>query len=214
MTTRLALYNEALSLIGERALSSLTENREPRRELDRAWDAGAVRYCLEKGLWQFAIRTVKLEYSPSVETSFGFRRGFGFPEDFVRLAAMATDEYFQNPLLQYRPEAGYWYADQDEIYVSYVSDDTAYGNDTSLWPGSFAKWVAAYLAEEICPRLTTSGSRLKDIQKKAKSRLSDALSKDAMEGPTRFPPPGSWVSARGGRWDSRGDRRGGGGLIG
>jgi hypothetical protein len=38
--SKLKLYNDALGILGERRLASLTENREPRRVLDEVWDAG------------------------------------------------------------------------------------------------------------------------------------------------------------------------------
>ena len=48
----LALYNIALFAIGERAIASLTESREPRRLLDEVWSrgVGATTACLEQGL--------------------------------------------------------------------------------------------------------------------------------------------------------------------
>src|SRR3546814_15520749 len=90
--TQLSLYNGALRLCGEAKLANLTEDREPRYVLDDVWDDGALRHCLQQGLWNFAMRTVEAEYSPSVEPSFGFRRAFDKPIDWVRPAAMARSE--------------------------------------------------------------------------------------------------------------------------
>src|SRR5258708_823139 len=122
MTDKLSLYNGALTeFLGERKLANLTENREPRRVLDEIWDGGALRYCLEQGLWNFAMRTIQLTYSPSVEPDFGFRYAFDKPTDWVRTAALCVDEFFRCPLLQYNDEAGFWFADIDTIYVRYIS---------------------------------------------------------------------------------------------
>ena len=73
MTTQLTLYNNALHLIGERKLSSLSENRECRRLLDTVWDRPAIDDCLERGQWNFAIRSVHIDHSPSVEPAFPCR---------------------------------------------------------------------------------------------------------------------------------------------
>lgn len=213
MATRLGLYNSALRKCGERKLASLAENREPRRVLDSAWDDGLIAYCLEQGLWNFAMRTIELEYSPSVEPSFGLQRAFDKPTDFVRTAGLCSDEYFKNPLLQYTDEAGFWFADLDVIYVRYVSDDNAYGNDLSLWPETFSKFVSAYLAGEVCERITGSRTKADDIKKEARHLLIDARSKDAMAEPTTTLPQGSWTSARQGRGGRR-DRGNRGSLIG
>src|SRR6185369_1444544 len=110
-------YNNALLDVGERALASVTEPREPRRLLDIAWDSGAVEWCLEQGQWNFAMRSSKLDYSPSVEPPFGYRRAFNKPTDWIRTAAVASDEYFRVPLLTYVDESSYWFSDLDTIYV-------------------------------------------------------------------------------------------------
>lgn len=212
MTTRLGLYNSALREVGERKLASLSENRAPRRALDSVWDDNLIRYCLEQGLWNFAMRTIELEYSPSVEPSFGYQRAFDKPEDFVRTAGLCTDEYFKNPLLQYSDEAGFWFTDLATIYVRYVSDDNAYGNDLSLWPESFTKFVYTYMAAQIVEPLTQNASKAAALEKKAARLLVDAKAKDAMAEPTAFLPTGSWVMSR--RGGGRGDRGNRGSLIG
>lgn len=213
MTTQLSIYNSALRKCGERTIASLSENREPRRVLDSAWDDGLISYCLEQGLWNFALRTVKLEYSPSVEPSFGYSRAFDKPTDHVRTAGLCSDEFFTSPLLRYTDEAGYWFAELDTIYVRYVSDDNAYGNDKSLWPQTFVKFLSTYLAGEVAERITGNRTKADEIKREASKLLIDARSKDAMAEPTRMLPQGSWASARGGRGgrDDRGNR---GSLIG
>lgn len=216
MATKLTLYNEALRILGERNLASLTENREPRRLLDAVYDAGAINYCLEQGQWAFAIRAVKLEYSPSIVMGFsgGYSRGFEKPTDYVRLAAFCTDAGFTSPTMYYATEAGYWFSDLDEVYIKYVSNDTTFGGDLSLWPESFTRYVAAYLAVEIAERLTQNATKWETLYKLAKLRLREALSKDAMENPARVLPAGSWVSARSSGRSSWGDRGNRGQLIG
>lgn len=214
MATQLKLYNEALRLCGERKLASLTEDREPRRLLDGVWDAGAIKYCLEEGQWNFALRTAKLEYSPSIEPSFGLRYAFEKPSDFVHLSSFCYDEYFNSPITQFAEEGGFWFAEVDEVYVKYVSEDAAYGTDLSLWPENFTRYVAAYMASEIVDRLTQSDSQYEKVMKAYEKRLVKARSRDAMQGPTQFLPTGSWVRARGhGSYRTR-DRGHRGALIG
>jgi hypothetical protein len=180
----------------------------PRRTLDDIWDGGAVRACLERGQWNFAMRTALAQYSPSVEPSFGYRRAFDKPTDWVRTCGLCSDEYFRSPLNDYRDEAGFWYADLETIYVRFVSDAAGYGNDLSLWPESFVKCVELYLASEACETITQSQTKQQKIDKDLKEALIFARSKDAMDEGTMFPPPGRWSSARmaGGRRLSRGSR--------
>lgn len=194
MSNQLNVYNDALRLVGERQLVSLTENREPRRLLDAVWD-GALKYCLEQGQWNFAIRSVRVNYSPSVEPPFGYRRAFNKPDDYVRTVAFASDPFFNSPIIQYTDEAGFWFCDLDEIYIRYVSNDPSFGLDSSLWPETFSSFVAAYLAAQIAPRLK-NGSDREWLAREYKMAKTDALTKDAIQEPTKIFPTGRWVRSR------------------
>lgn len=208
MTTRLSLYNAALRHLGSRELASLSENRESRRVLDGVWNSGLVNTLLETGLWNFAIRAVRLEYTPSIAPDFGYARAFAKPDDFVRTAAVCSEEFFNLPLTQYADEAAYWFSDLDPLYVKYVSNDADYGGNLTQWPPGFTRWAETYLAHRVAKRLTGSDSAMADMLKLQDRLLIDAKSRDAMAEPTAFPPQGSWVRARSqrnGRWD-RGSR--------
>lgn len=197
MATQLGLYNAALRHIGERKLAALSENTEPRRALDEVYADTAVflHYILEQGYWKFALRTTKLTYNPDVTVEFGLQRAFAKPSDFRKMHKIASDEYMQAPLLNYTEEAGYWYSDIDDIYVSYISDDTSYGLDLSAWPATFATYAGYYLATLVAERLAPAMDTT-TLFSKMSLALADAQAKDAMEGPTVFPPAGGWVSAR------------------
>lgn len=211
MTTQLTLYNGALRELGERKLASLSENREPRRLLDDVW-TGAIKACLEEADWKFAQRTAKLIFEPSFEPTFGYRFQFTHPDDWVRWSKVCQDERQDVPLLQYHAEAGSLFADLENLYVSYVSNDTAYGNDMSLWPESFIQVVEFYLATRIVKRLEQSTTEQDRILKLYKRALLEAKSKDAMMSPTKMLPTGSWVNSRG--YQTNHDRGNRGRLIG
>lgn len=196
-TDRLALYNIALFAVGERALASLTETREPRRLLDEVYTrgAGAVEFFLEQGLWNHAIRAVQIDKSTSVTPSFGLANAFDLPTDFIRLVQISSGEYFSSPLMQYEIEAAFIYADIDPIYLRYVSDSNDFGNDLSLWPETFTLWGGTWLGLQIAPVLLNDKD-LEALEKRTRRLLNDARSKDAMQEPPRFPPLGSWSRAR------------------
>lgn len=200
---KLAIYNGALRRLGSRELSSLAEAREPRRVLDGIWgtDNNVVRYGLERGEWNFAIRTAEAIYSPSIEPDFGFIRAYDKPTDFVRLASLSADPYFRIPLTNehYVDEATYWFTDQDVIYVRYVSDDTDYGFNSAAWSEGFRKYLEAYLAWEGCERITNSTTKRDRLELDWTLALKNAKSVDAMNEGVKFPPRGSWSSAKAGR---------------
>lgn len=207
MTDRLAIYNGALRECGERKLASLTENREPRRMLDDAWTAGKgmVAFALGAKQWRFGRRSVELEPDAGIEASFGRANAYPLPDDHVRTCKLCSDERMEVPLLDYEVEAGYWFTDAETLYVSYISTDTDYGGNLTLWPPAFVLWVETHLASLIAPRLIGE-DKANRLIKLAAMRLKEAASVDAMEDPTKFPPPGSFVLSRRGHRSPYRDR--------
>lgn len=208
-TTQLSLYNGALRLAGVRRLASLADNTASRYELDAAWDDGWIYACLEEGLWHHAMRTMALTYSPSVEPPFGLRYAFDKPDDFVRLAAFCSDQWFTQPVIQMQDDANFWFCDLQTIYIRYVSKDNGYGNDFSLWPQTYVKFVEAYGAMQVISRLKDSSTDLADLTKIYTTARTNAKAKDAQKESPQFPPMGMWNRARLGF--GRGYRSNGGG---
>jgi hypothetical protein len=202
-TTRLQLYNDALLLCGERSIASLTVNEETRRLLDQVWNNGGVDACLEDGQWHFAMRSVQIDYDPSIAPDFGYSRAFTEPDDWILTSAVCSDEFFRTPLTRYTYEGGYWYADLDQIYVRYVSNDENYGADLSKWPKSFTEFVAAHFASLVVLKISNDEARQRLFinperpEHSVRGRaLLKAKSRCAMTGPTQFPAQGQWSASR------------------
>lgn len=212
-TTRLKIYNSALTICGERHIADLTEDREPRRLLDHVWDNDGIEACLEMGQWKFAMRSVRIDYDADVTPDYGFRRAFSKPSDWVLTSGFCYDEYFDTPITRYVDETGYWYSDVDEIYVRYVSNDSTYGGDLSLYPATYTDFVAAHFASKIIMKLTSDENKRDSVLKWEDKKLKIAKNKDAMAGPQKFPAPGNFVSSRS-RLGGRRDRGSRGRLIG
>lgn len=213
MTDRLALYNKALLACNEPRLASLAEDRKPRRILDEVWDGGWVKYCLEQGAWEFAMRTARIEVDEAFSTpDFGYQYAFEIPTDYVTTIAVCADEFFRQPLLRYAHEAGHWFADIEPLFVQFVSSDETYGGDLSRWSESFTDYAANYGASKIIGSL--GGEKTEQVKvllgpagypERGALRISlhHAKSMSARTQPTRFPAEGSWTRAR------RGARGGG-----
>jgi hypothetical protein len=194
-TTQLTLYNDALLLLGTRRLETLTDATESRRLLDAVWASSAHDAWLEESDWGFASRSVKLGFDTSYTASFGHQYRFAKPSDLVRVSGVYVDEHMQVPHRDYLDEGEYWYADSEELYVHYVSNDNSYGGNLGIWSASFAKYVAAFLAMEIAPALKNS----KDIarmQLKFEERQKEAMSVNSSARPSKRMPQGSWANAR------------------
>lgn len=194
MADKLSLYNGALLVLGQERLASLAEAGTARYALDDAYDQ-TLRYCLEQGFWNFAMRAVQVDSSASVTPTFGYSYAFTKPTDFIRLHSMSVEEAMRTPLLEFVDEPNYWYANVDPLFSKYVSDDPAYGRDLSLWPETFTNYVEHCLALRACKRVT--GSDPSDgLKADTKRALADSRSKDAMNEPAGFPPVGTWVTSR------------------
>ncbi len=214
MATKLSIYNGALSVIGERKLASLTENREPRLKLDDIWDNDLIDRVLQMGQWNFAKRTVELTASPSVTPSFGYQYAFDKPTDFIRTMMVCHDEYFNIPITRYSDEAQWWFCDAEQIYVAYVSNDTQWGADLSLWPHNFTEMVEHYLAWKVAPRIAGIDISDKRLANQWKMWLAEAKAVDAMESPAKFAPKGGWARSRKGFRSGQNERGNRSQLIG
>lgn len=220
-TSRLEIYNGALLLVGERKITGLTVVEEGRYLLDEVWNGRGVEYCLSKGQWMFAMRAAQFTYDTSFTAPFGYTYRFTKPTDWMLTSAVCSDAYFNTPLTRYTDEAGFWFADIQDIYVKYVSNDTEYGFDYSLWPEPFTEYVKTYFASRICHKLPGG----KEIVEKfhgppgfpQRGQLHQALinakNNAAMALPTSFPARGSWSTSRQGS-GSRSDRGNPGSLTG
>jgi len=203
MSARLDLYNNALLIAGERPLSSLTEETETRRLLDQVWDTNGVDLCLSEAQWEFAMRTLRIDYDPGLTPDYGYTRVFDKPSDWIITSAVCSDEFFKVPLLRYVDENQYWFADIDTIYVRFVSNSASYGGDLSTWPALFREFVATHFATKIILKLTNDSGRLQlfinpsnPMHSLRGRALLAAKSRCAMSGPTQILPSGNWVNSR------------------
>lgn len=213
--SRLSIYNDALTVSGERTLSTLSDNVETRYLLDQVWNSNGVRKCLELGQWHFAMRGVQVDYDTSITPDFGYARAFTKPSDWVLTSALCSDEFFRVPVTRYTDEAGNWYSDLDTIYVRYVSDDSNYGGNYANWPESFEELVALYFASKIILKISNDDKRTQLLLGLYQKQLKVAKNRAAMAMPTSFPATGGWVRARArGGNNSRDGGGTGGNLIG
>lgn len=215
MTDKLSIYNGALSVLGEVKLASLTENVPHRLKLDDVWDNDMIDRALQMGQWNFAARSVELTASPSVTPSFGYQFAFDKPTaDFQRTMMVCYDEYFNHPITRYSDEGQWIFCDTEVIYFRYVSNDSQFGGDYSLWPPNFTEFVEHYMAYKVAPRLVGIDIGERVIEQKFERALMKAKATDAMESPAKFAPKGGWSSSRSGHSSGANDRGNRSQLIG
>jgi len=206
LATKIGMFNAALIEIGDNVLVDTGEATEAGRRLNQVYTR-VVDDCLSVGSWNFAMESIKTTADTGVTPNFGYSEVFAKPADWVRTIAASADEYFSTPLIQYVDDSNFWSADTSPIYIRYVSNDTGLGFELTRWPAAFTRYVELELAVRVCPRLTESEAKLKRVSEDRDKARRVALNQDAMnEAQPKFPPMGSWNSARGGRRGDRGNR--------
>lgn len=196
MTDKLSVYNKTLIHLVESPLSSLTEPRAARRTLDSQWNE-TVAYCLAQGLWRFAKRSVQIDPSSTVTPAFGFLNAFLIPDDWVRTITSAAAAQMDIPSLDVKEEAGYWYANCNPLYVSYVSADPLYGLNLGKWPANFTDYVSLRLATQSFGAIPGKDAELSDrLERKEAKAKRNAKGSDAMNDPPGQTPLSMLVRSR------------------
>ena len=173
-STKLGIYNDALVLLGERALATDTEDREPRYDLDNLYDNGGVDYCLETVKPRYASKVIQLTgVTPTLVTGYAWE--LTLPATFVALVEIYADGKLEQPITKFYREAGKILIDFQTPFVRYV-DDFATSGLTNM-PPSFARVVSAYFARELAVKFDPDSYGDIDKELQARIQLSDAIEK-------------------------------------
>lgn len=196
MATKLQIYNGALRRLGNPLLISLAQETSSRRYLDNVWDEGLMDFVLDRGKWSFAKRTLRISFSTTLIPQFGLRYAFPQPDDFVKLVGIWIDSRARVPLLNYQYERGVFYADQDHIFLQYVSNDPTYGGNIAVWPNAFTQYVQTYMALQVEPFITNNIRMNNELEKDLIIAERMALTSDGLNKPIQINPIGTWNRAR------------------
>lgn len=147
---QLAIYNGALQLIGARRLASLTEDREPRYELDAIWDLNPAYYCGELVKPLFAAKLVKLD-SPTTSTVHSFENVHTLPNDYVDIVSLHQDGKLDQLVERFVRDGNTILCDVPVAYLRYI--DKSLLDDLTNWDQSFIRVVMAYMAFELAERI-------------------------------------------------------------
>lgn len=195
MVSILQLYNGALGHLGPVRLTSLTENRPDRRELDATYDQ-TKQAMLESGLWFFALRTIQWDADTDVEPLFGMPNAFSLPSDFVRIRHICTDEDQTTEDQTYRREGSYVYSGYSTLYLTYVSNDADFGGDLGKFTQLYSDAFSADLAWRSGLPVTKDFGTKANLEVTKTRLLINAKRKDAVDERVKFKPMSSWVRSR------------------
>jgi len=193
MATKLGIFNDALRAIGDLRLASLTEDVEARYVLEDAWE-DCVEFIFTEGLWNFATVTEKITDDGAGTPIPGFSFVFDKPASWVRTITISPTSLFDVEA-NYRDEGGKIYANFDELYIRYISNEKAADDEMASWPPTFAKLAGAYLAKECAERLSGSSEKAAGLAEEYKKTLASAKNKDALDQSKMILRPGNWLRA-------------------
>lgn len=183
---RNSVMRRAISYLGQVLSGSVelhTQVDKLRWAMNREWD-DAVKYVLEQGAWNFALRRAMLQggsetmpgsqiadviegYSlpPAVETTTttglpdmqGFTYGYIMPSDFLHKIWVKTDanDVFETP---HRLLGDSIFTNVEPIILEYVASDS-FTTDPTNWPATFSEAVSAYLAFVVAPEIRLEQGR-------------------------------------------------------
>jgi hypothetical protein len=210
--TKLGVFNAALDELGDHAIADTGEGVERARVLNRRWDR-AVEDCMNEASWNFLTESARIYADTGFTAEFGYAKKFDKPADWVRTLGVSEDEHFSFPHLAYEDKSGHWRAENEPIYVCYVSSDTGLAQ-LSNWPSAFTRYVEVELAARAAIKLAQGEGQKERIEKDRDAAKKKAKNIDAMdEVQPKFPPPSNWTLARAGRSGGR-ERGRRGSLIG
>lgn len=177
-TTKLSLYNNALLLVGERPLSSDTEDVETRHRLDTVYDQDAADYCLDLVKPRFALHTDKLD-SPTNSTEHGLLNVYDLPSDYVSFHSLYADQELDQPIRRYILEQRTIACDFKPIRLRYIRNS----RPLTDWTPGFANVMSAYLAKQIAPRFAPQ--KLKALEELFMGRVESTVQIEGVKEPER-----------------------------
>jgi hypothetical protein len=152
MASKLDIYNDALTHLGDHRLDTLADDVEARWALDSVYDR-AVTFVFEAAYWQFALKTELLTHNAALTPSLpGYTYRFAMPDGFLRPHAIFVSLNSREYPVDARMQGVLLHSTVQATYLRYIDDSLA--GDPTSWPVPVAQALSAYLALTIAARLS------------------------------------------------------------
>jgi len=199
------IYNDALIILGLDPIASNSDDSIRKNRLDIARDAELVEAVLEDNAWGFGSQSDQIFFNPAIDPAWGYSFAFDKPADLHRMDGIYSDEFFQNPIVDYIDEDNRFFVNIQTIYIEYTS--STFVADPTLWKSYFKRLVAARLAVDAGGSI--EGANMKNAVAQYDNRRKEALSTDAIQKPPKTLTQGKWARTRRDLNSGRRDRPGG-----
>lgn len=205
MTTSVDIANRALSMLGEKRITALTDDNKQGRAMNARYallrDAELVAYP-----WRFAIKRVKL-YSSGTAPEWGYSSLYALPNDCLRTIKVGGDGVNAQTIGVMHEGSGYTSGQraayeiiEGELHTNLSSpvdfEYIAQITDVTKFNTLFIEVLAARLAADAAEELTQSDGKKKYAIAIYDETLSTARRTDAMRRPPREHSTGRWHRSR------------------
>jgi len=172
MTSEATICSNALSLLGDDPITSLTDDSTRARLCNRFY--AATRDSLLRSYpWNFSITRQQLSQEVATPT-FEFTYQYALPEDPYCLRALKTDDDYE----KWKIEGRKLVTDSSTVYLQYIARIT----DVNQFDLLFTETLEYRLAERMAWPITQNNTSVQVFNSLFKEKLSEARTMDAQEG--------------------------------
>lgn len=198
MANQAEIANRALTKIGDRRITSLSDDVEQARVISSSWDVLRDNELRARN-WNFSIARASI--AALVETpAWGFAYQYQLPTDCLKVVqvgeyypGLSMSDYRLLQAVDYVVEGGKVLTNMAApLKIRYV----ARIENTGLWDGTFVEVFSCRLAVEICERLTNSSSKREIAWKEYKEAINVAMGSNAVENSPEPLADDSWIMSR------------------
>lgn len=185
MATNISIANGALTLLGHRLITSLSEN-ERGAKLCNAKLSECIDATLRAYNWNCATERASLPQLSSTPV-FGFDYQYSLPANPWCLRVIQMEEKY----MKFKVEGRKLLTDESSAKILYICRITPGEMDPLL-----ADAISARLAADICFALTNSTSGVEGMWRIYKAKIDEAESVDAQEGSSDDVEADDWTNSR------------------
>lgn len=189
MASLVGVCNRALQKLGEKRITSLSDNSATARALGDCYEA--VRDALlREHPWNFAISRAELA-ADAEEPDWGRANAYQLPSDFLRLLPDYPEDAANSKDWQIEGQK-ILTDDTDPIYIRYIARVT----DVTLMDALFLEAWATKMAYELCELITQSNTKKEALRTDYLDIIRMAKKTNAIENVAGKPPEDVWITGR------------------
>jgi hypothetical protein len=188
MASKTDICNFALSEVGAKRITAVTEDNERARICDLYYDP-TRKEVLEAHTWGSAMARVSVAEDAS-DPTWGYDNRFSLPEDYIRMVSIDSVNR-----RSWEIEGNYVVTNEDgPLKMKYVFDLT----DTTKMSPTFVRAFSLLLALRIAKKIANpSAARMKELLDNYTLALIDAKRFDGRERSSQKFADTTWITARG-----------------